>query len=117
MRKGYWSCTVLGLTMVLTVGCTSSRPMRGGGDTESRQNSLITTQFSDDFEDGDSTGWTVHDGNWSVVTDGTKAFQGNNASGYARASAGDPTWKDQVVEARFKPVSWGGTSNQDPFLV
>src|SRR5262245_4573375 len=33
------------------------------------------TLFSDDFQDGNATGWSKSGGDWSVVTDGTLAFR------------------------------------------
>ncbi|MFD3257223.1 family 16 glycoside hydrolase [Paenibacillus lentus] len=57
-------------------------------------------QFSDDFEDGDTVGWTSASGSWSVTTDGTKALiQNNSATGLI--TAGD-TWTDYTYEAKVK---------------
>src|SRR5688572_22606544 len=33
------------------------------------------TLFSDDFEDGNSTGWTTSGGTWSVTTDGSRVLR------------------------------------------
>jgi hypothetical protein len=65
--------------------------------------------FSDDFEDGNTDGWTFHSGTWSIATDGTKVLKQTNLTGNARASNGSATLTDQVVEARIKPLSWNGT--------
>jgi pectate lyase len=65
--------------------------------------------FSDDFEDGNATGWTTNGGSWSVVTDGSRVYRQGGTSSDARALAGS-TWTDQVVEARVKPISFNGTN-------
>lgn len=60
--------------------------------------------FSDDFEDGDTTGWTSAGGTWSVATDDTKALvQKANTTGLI--TAGD-SWTDYAYEAKVKvPIS------------
>ncbi len=57
--------------------------------------------FSDNFNDGDTAGWTVATGTWNVVTDGTNvlAQKANNTTGLI--TAGD-SWTDYVVEAKMK---------------
>lgn len=68
-----------------------------------KQNTVLAaTLFSDDFEDGNSTGWTVVNGGWSVVTDGTKVFKQANTSGEASVYAGTSTWTNYTVEAKIK---------------
>jgi pectate lyase len=66
------------------------------------------TVFAEDFEDGSVDGWTRSGGNWSVVTDGSRAYQQSGASTDARALAG-PTWADQAVQVRVKPNSFNGS--------
>jgi pectate lyase len=65
--------------------------------------------LTDDFEDGNSTGWTTA-GTWSVVTDGSKVFKNTNDSGLGIASSGSTAWNDYSVEARVKPLSFNGAS-------
>lgn len=62
----------------------------------------VTPLFSDDFEDGNSIGWTAVSGSWSVTTDGTKVYKQTNSSGEALANAGDATWTDYSVQADIK---------------
>src|SRR5689334_20298293 len=51
------------------------------------------TLFSDDFGDGNADGWSKSGGSWSVVTDGTPAYnQSNVGSELARAFAGSTSW-------------------------
>jgi hypothetical protein len=64
--------------------------------------------FCDDFEDGDTAGWTPNGGTWSVITDGSRVYQGGNGNSFS--VAGQPTWTDQTITARVKVTQWGGTS-------
>ena len=62
--------------------------------------------LSDDFEDGDTSGWSKSGGSWSVVTDGSKALrQANNTSALARMFAGETGWTDYSVQARVRPLT------------
>ncbi|MGG1552034.1 right-handed parallel beta-helix repeat-containing protein [Paenibacillus ferrarius] len=58
--------------------------------------------FSDDFEDGNSTGWTPVNGTWSVVTDGTKVLKQTSSSNEAITYAGDASWANYAVKADIK---------------
>ena len=58
--------------------------------------------FSDDFEDGDSSGWTPVDGTWSVVTDGSKVLEQTSSGVTALSYAGDISWTDYTAVARVK---------------
>jgi pectate lyase len=64
--------------------------------------------FCDDFEDGDTVGWTPSGGTWSVITDGSHVYQGGNGNSFSLA--GQPTWTDQTITARVKVLQFGGTS-------
>jgi len=64
--------------------------------------------FCDDFEDGDTMGWTPNGGTWSVITDGSRVYQGGNGNTFSLA--GQSTWTDQTITARVKVTQWGGTS-------
>ena len=64
--------------------------------------------FCDDFEDGDTVGWTPNGGTWSVITDGSRVYQGGNGNSFSLA--GQPAWTDQTITARVKVTQWGGTS-------
>jgi hypothetical protein len=67
-----------------------------------------TFALCDDFEDGNSTGWSPSGGTWAIKTDGSLVFQGANGS--YNATAGSTAWTDQTVQARVKVVAFGGTS-------
>gem|GEM_PF-262255 len=67
------------------------------------QASVITHYiwFQDDFGDGDANGWTIYNGNWSVVpTEDGYALRANALSPVTEsiALAGDPQWADYTVE-------------------
>ena len=66
--------------------------------------------FSDDFDDGNATGWTKSGGSWSVVTDGSPAYRQSSTGANAKAQAGDLAWTSYTVSARVKPTQFGATS-------
>ena len=68
--------------------------------------------FFDDFE-GTTDKWVAQPAEgWSIVTDGTKAYQQGTLDTQARFSAaGDSAWRDQVVEARVKVLAFTGSSS------
>ncbi|MFI5891793.1 pectate lyase [Actinoplanes sp. NPDC051513] len=69
------------------------------------------TSLSDDFEDGNSAGWSKSGGSWSVVADGTKVLRQSDAgSSLARQFAGDTGWTDYTFSAAVKAVSLTGDS-------
>jgi len=68
------------------------------------------TLLTDDFEDGNSTGWTTSGGSWSVVTDGSRVFRQSGTSSDARARAGQLSWTDYTITARVKPIAFNGTN-------
>ena len=68
------------------------------------------TLFSDDFNDGNASGWTTSGGTWSVVTDGTGVYRQSGTSGDARARAGQSSWTNYSVTARVKPTAVNGTN-------
>ncbi|GGN13917.1 pectate lyase [Actinoplanes campanulatus] len=63
--------------------------------------------FTDDFDDGDADGWSRNGGAWSIVTDGTPAYQQTSTGANARALAGTTTWTDYSVRARVKQIGAG----------
>jgi hypothetical protein len=79
-----------------------------GGTTGTGGTGCAGYAFCDDFEDGDTAGWTPSGGTWSVISDGSKVYQGGN--GNSMSLAGPSTWTDQTITARVKVVQWGGTS-------
>jgi pectate lyase len=69
------------------------------------------TLFSDNFEDGNTSGWSQSGGSWTVVSDGSQVVQqGNIASELARFFAGDNAWTNYSLQARVKPVSFDGSA-------
>jgi len=66
------------------------------------------TLFSDDFQDGDTSGWSKSGGTWAVVSDGSQAARQSNAgSENARLFGGTTSWTAYTVQARVKPISFG----------
>jgi hypothetical protein len=69
---------------------------------------LAATVFTDNFEDGDSSGWSKSGGTWAVVADGSQTVRQSNAgSENARLFAGTTSWTAYTVQARVKPLSLG----------
>ena len=68
------------------------------------------TLFSDDFEDGNATGWSTNGGSWSVATDGSRVYRQGGTSSDARALAGTASWTDYSVQARVKPTAFNGSN-------
>jgi pectate lyase len=68
------------------------------------------TLFSDDFNDGNATGWTTSGGTWSVITDGTGVYRQSGTSSDARARTGQSTWTNYAVTARVKPTAINGSN-------
>ncbi|WP_084558080.1 pectate lyase family protein [Hamadaea tsunoensis] len=68
------------------------------------------TLFSDNFEDGNSTGWSKSGGDWSIVADGSQVFaQTKVDSELARQFAGDTSWTAYTLSARVKVTAWGAS--------
>jgi hypothetical protein len=65
--------------------------------------------FSDNFESGNLSKWTVLSGSWSVVTDGSKVARQATLTDNARAQTNSSTWTNQRVSARVKPTSFNGS--------
>ncbi|HKC88172.1 MAG TPA: hypothetical protein VKG02_19455, partial [Blastocatellia bacterium] len=47
--------------------------------------SAQTQLFSDDFQDGNDSGWTKSSGTWAVVTDGSLAYRQSGTSADSNA--------------------------------
>lgn len=71
---------------------------------------LGATLFSDNFEDGNSTGWSTSNGSWSVVSDGSRVYKQSSTSTTAHAYAGTASWANYTAEARAKALSFNGTA-------
>jgi pectate lyase len=68
------------------------------------------TLLSDDFQDGNASGWSTSGGTWSVVTDGTLAYRQSGTSSDSRSLVGSASWSDYSVQARVKPTGFNGSS-------
>jgi pectate lyase len=91
------------LTTVLVVLATV---LVGGGNA-----AHAATIFGDNFQDGNSSGWSTSGGSWAVVTDGTLAYRQNNTSSeLARSFNGSTGWTNYQVQARVKPLSFNGSN-------
>jgi pectate lyase len=66
--------------------------------------------FTDDFEDGNSSGWTASGGSWSVGTDGSRVLAQTGTSSDARARAGLASWTNYTVTARAKATAFNGSN-------
>jgi pectate lyase len=73
-------------------------------------NAYAAPLFSDDFEDGNSTGWSTSGGSWSVTTDGSRVLRQSGTSADARARAGSSSWTDYTTTARVKPTAFNGSN-------
>ncbi len=67
------------------------------------------TLFSDDFQDGNSSGWGTNNGSWSVVTDGSYVYKQSSTSTTAHAYNGTATWANYSIQARAKALSFNGS--------
>src|SRR5215471_20665369 len=70
--------------------------------------SAQTQLFSDDFQDGNDSGWTKSSGTWSVVTDESLAYRQSGTSADSNARTGSASWTNISVQARVKPISFNG---------
>jgi len=77
---------------------------------------LAATLFSDDFEDGNSAGWTTSGGTWSVVSDGSLVFRQAGTGADALARAASTSMTDYTVTAQVKPIAFGASDRQVALL-
>jgi glucose/arabinose dehydrogenase len=70
-----------------------------------------TVLFSDDFEDGNATGWTVNRGGWSVCqpSGATLAYCADSKR-ESISSTGDTGWRDYSVQSAVRPTSTKGSA-------
>ncbi|BCB82124.1 hypothetical protein GCM10022251_45690 [Phytohabitans flavus] len=73
-------------------------------------NAQAATLFSDNFEDGNSAGWTTSGGTWAVAADGSQVLRQSGTSSDARARAGSASWTDYTVTAKVKPTAFSGSN-------
>lgn len=81
-----------------------------GGMVAMTTSAFAATLFSDDFEDGNSSGWTTSGGTWSVATDASRVLRQSGTSSDARARAGSASWTNYTVAARVKPTAFNGSN-------
>ncbi|GIF00047.1 pectate lyase family protein [Paractinoplanes rishiriensis] len=62
------------------------------------------TLFSDDFNDGNASGWSTSGGTWSVTSG---AYTQSSSSASAKAQAGSTSWTTATVSARVRPDAFG----------
>src|SRR5688572_9047679 len=65
------------------------------------------TLFSDDFNDGNASGWSTSGGSWSVSSG---VYNQSGSSADAKAQAGSTSWTAQSVTARVRPNTFGSNS-------
>jgi pectate lyase len=70
---------------------------------------FAATLFSDNFDDGNATGWSKSGGSWTVVTDGSPAYRQTSTGADAKAQAGTTTWTDYATQARVRPLAFNGS--------
>ncbi len=73
--------------------------------------------YSENFESGAAADWTMIDGTWSVITDGTKVLRAPSTDSMARAYVGDTTWRDYRTEAKVKINSWAASGDRSVGLI
>jgi pectate lyase len=67
--------------------------------------------FFDDFETGNASRWAASSGSWSVVTDGSEAYEQGLTDNHPQFSmVADGCFADQAVEARVKVLDFPGSS-------
>ncbi|MCA2218154.1 family 16 glycoside hydrolase [Jidongwangia harbinensis] len=67
------------------------------------------TLRADDFEDGNSAGWTTTGGTWIVNRDGsTRVLRQSSTAANALARTGAISWRNYTVTASVRPESFNG---------
>jgi pectate lyase len=94
---------VAGLAAALTAALTAALVGFAGG-------AQAATIFTDNFEDGDSAGWTASGGTWSVAADTSRVLRQSGTSSDARSRAGSASWTDYTVSTRVRPTAFNGTN-------
>ncbi|MGG1516148.1 polysaccharide lyase family 8 super-sandwich domain-containing protein [Paenibacillus oryzisoli] len=72
----------------------------------------VDLPVTDDFEDGNASGWTPDTGSWSVITDGaTKMYKQSTTSSNGMSATGNSAWQNYSVTAKIKPNSLAGSGS------
>ncbi|MGC4805159.1 pectate lyase [Micromonospora sp. DT233] len=94
------------LLWAVAAGTTAAALAAGMGSS-----ALAAGVFSDNFNDGEASGWSKSGGTWSVLTDGSGVLnQASTGSELARQFAGQTGWTDYQVQARVKPTGFGSSA-------
>jgi len=67
------------------------------------------TLFSDDFNDGNSAGWSTNGGSWSVASG---VYTQSSTGADAKALSGSTAWTNYAVQVRVRPNAFGSGSNR-----
>jgi pectate lyase len=67
------------------------------------------TLFSDDFNDGNASGWTTSGGSWSVASG---AYTQSGTSADAKSQAGNLAWTNVTMQARVRVNTFGSNSSR-----
>jgi hypothetical protein len=119
-----WNAGTNTWTNVVTVNATDSsiasgRAAIGMYKATAEYNNVLaspnvtpTNLLVDDFQDGNSTGWTPTGGAWSVVSSGGSSFvyRQTTSTGSFHSLAGNLAWSDQIVEFDAKANSFANTN-------
>jgi fibronectin type 3 domain-containing protein len=70
--------------------------------------SAQTQLFSDNFQDGNASGWSRSGGSWAIVTDGSLAYSQSSTSADSNSRAGSSSWTNVSIQARVKPIAFNG---------
>jgi hypothetical protein len=92
--------------------CTGGTPYCRNGACTATPPGLCasgTFAFCDDFEDGNSSGWTTTGGSWSMASDPSFVYVGGVGS--FRSSAGSASWTNQTVQSRIKILNFDSASS------
>jgi pectate lyase len=71
---------------------------------------FAATLFTDDFSDGNASGWSSSGGSWSVTTDGSRAYHQASTSSDARSTTGTSSWTDYSVQTTVQPTAFNGSN-------
>ncbi len=66
--------------------------------------------FGDNFDDGNSSGWSVQYGTWSVISDSGSYVYYKSGTDEGRSWAGSSSWTNCSVEARVKVDNFNGSN-------
>ncbi|HXM56586.1 MAG TPA: pectate lyase [Candidatus Dormibacteraeota bacterium] len=102
-KRGRWRLRAAGILVAAA--------LVGAAVVAAVPSALAATLFSDDFQDGNSTGWTTSGGTWSVVSDaGSLVFRQSGTGADALARAGSSSWTDYTASAAVEPLAFGASN-------